>query len=618
LIEESTYKRLEQLASEKGLELKHVEIKDGKMSVYTKAVGKAPSHLPDGIEVIEESTVDSAGNITGEVLRYSDRAATPSRLSLDPLTRDYLDLARPSVMESTAQELYKRSIEYYRTKAVYGSSINILTNYASKGFENDIDDLTIKNFYDNWVIDSGFDEIVEKIFFDFFRVGLVRTYKTLGKYEPKINHLSVIPGQKARKVSAKFIKETSAPKNRYSAKFIPVAYTILNPTLIVIRNNNMFGQSETFLKAEAGADLKKLLQKDRNDLTDYEKKIIDNLPNSWKVAIEANKDIPLDPSLLGYVDYRKMPYETYPIPRGARAFEAVDFKDDLMMADSSTLDGITSYILKVTVGNDTFPVKNQDVLETASRLFDTASKSFKVVWDHTLNIEKITSPEMADILGPEKYVEVDRDMTAALNFPRALIDGESDSGESALTLAVKSVIEEINYARTQVKRWIHREYAEVAKVVGFDRYPNVRFDDMALRDELAMMSIVQGMIDRRIISYQTGQKKLGFDPTTEVSQLESEKPLVLDGTLGILGSPYQQSAGIQSQQRTPSGTPSEGRPKGKPTKTPEKKDKTAPPSGNKKKQLVDNSSFLEDLNEEQLQELFERVIASKKKRNIGD
>jgi hypothetical protein len=91
-----------------------------------------------------------------------------------------------------------------------------------------------------------------------------------------------------------------------------------------------------------------------------------------------------------------------------------------------------------------------------------------------------------------------------------------------------------------------------------------------------MMTIIQGLVDRRMISYATGQKKLGFDPDTEIAQMKEEMKLVEDGVLGIIGSPFQQSA-KQPVQGTPKGTPSEGRPRGKPAKTPEAKDETVPP-----------------------------------------
>ena len=154
--------------------------------------------------------------------------------------------------------------------------------------------------------------------------------------------------------------------------------------------------------------------------------------------------------------------------------------------------------------------------------------------------------------------------------------------------------------RRCVLEWIYNEYEEVALGMGFDRYPTVRFDDMALKDEIMLMSIVQGMMDRRVISYRTGIEKLGFDYETELANMQAEKPLVESGDIGIIGSPYNPKAmpaaqepkklpttpdgqyvvvtkddltdflknksiptntNVQPVQRTPVGTPSEGRPR---------------------------------------------------------
>ena len=431
---------------------------------------------------------------------------------------------------------------------------------------------------------------------------MVRTYRVMGKYEPKINFLTSLPGQRS---SANY--EKAVRGNRYTNKFIPIGYTILNPTQVTIKGSLMFGQTATFLKKGAGKEIKVLLEMKKSDLSTFQRKIIDSLPSDFKKAVLKGEDIPLDPDLIGEVDYRRMPYERYPLPRGAKAFESLEFKDELRKADYSTLDGITNYILLIKVGNDKFPVQKQDTLERASELFDTVSKSYKVAWNHTLSVEKITSPEIGEILGQDKYRQVNGDITGGLSVIRALLDGLGDSNTAATELAVKAVIEEINYARRQVARWIYSEYRAVAKSLGFDRIPRVRFDDMALRDEIQMMSMIQGMIDRRIISYHTGQKKLGFDPSFELSQMEKERDLVQEGTLGIIGSPFQQSrnSGVQEEQRTPKGTPSEGRPKGRPAPTPQE-DPSSGDSSNKAAASADEiASLIAGLSLEELQELVE-------------
>ena len=88
--------------------------------------------------------------------------------------------------------------------------------------------------------------------------------------------------------------------------------------------------------------------------------------------------------------------------------------------------------------------------------------------------------------------------------------------------------------------------------------------------------------------------------------MKEEKSLIQDGTLGLVGSPFQQSGNqsqIQTTQNTPKGTPSEGRPKGKPAVTP--KDKDAPrPSGASPKAKKASASLsewsIEDIEKELL------------------
>lgn len=553
------------------IDVKSAEWADGKLNMMLSVKGQEQiADLPQGVEVVSADKY-TVGNMLGSV----DEIAHLNRITVDPLSRFDLDLVKTSVLQSPPQELYARAIAYYKTKDVFGTAVNVLTNFASKGFKNDTDDPDVKNFFDNWKIDVGFDNIVENVFFDFFRVGMVRTYKIIGKYEPKINYLNSIPGEKATVLSQ---KEYAAKKNRFSKSFIPIAYTILNPLYVDIKGSLMFGQTATFLKAKAGEELKKILELKPSERSEFHNKMISAMSADFKKAVLEGSDIPLDPNLVGEIDYRRMPYERYPVPRACRAFEPVEFKDELRKADYSTLDGITNYILKITVGNDNFPITKQEVLDRVGEMFSSVSKSYKVVWNHTLNVEKITTPEVGDILGQDKYLQVNGDITAALGVPRALLDGEGEASSANVELAIKSVIEEINYARRQVERWIYSEYRAVAQAMGFDHYPKVRFDDMALRDEIQMMSIVQGMVDRRIISYRTGQEKLGFDPDTEIGQMDTEQELVMSGVLGIIGSPYQQSksspSNVQETQRTPVGTPSEGRPAGKPAKTPKPKDNT--------------------------------------------
>ena len=583
-------------------------IQDNEDGSFSIAIEGNKDSLQSALNAMEKGDIESL-SITGEedvkTLRL-DKKERGSLISRDTLSRSFLDLTKISVTESTPQELYEKAIEYYRKEDIYGSCVDLLTNFAAKGFKNEIDDLDIRNFYNNWIVDIGLDYTVDQLFFEFFRSGFVRTYKITAKYEPKINYVSQIPGSAPKKVTKDVASRRvrAAKKIKWSKNHLPIKYTILNPTLIEVDVGSLlFEQQLIKIKAKGLEEIKELLDIEKSKLTDHQKKLLDSLPSELKKAAMAGEDYPLNPYLVGEIDYRRQPYERYPIPRGSRAFEAIEYKRELRKADYSTLDGITNYILVITIGSDTIPVKRFEELEAVAELFNTPSKSFDVVWNHTLKVSRVEPSNIGDILGQDKYKQVNDDITGAFGVVRALIDGVGNSSKAALDIAVKSVEEEINYARRQVSRWIYREYRDVAEAMGFERFPKVRFDEMALKDELRLKSLIQGMIDRRIISYRTGHDELGYDHDTMVKEMEIEKPLVLDGTLGILGSPYQQAkfgGGVQPTQGTPTGTPSEGRPQNQVTKTPDpaekpKKDKTEKQSFNNNLDKVMNDMSADEL-----------------------
>lgn len=535
-------------------------------------------------------------------------------ISRDWLRRVDLDLliGKPQVSTARPEQLYDTAINFYNSQGLIGTTIDTLTNFASKGFKNDIDDENIKLFYDTWGREVGFPEVVEKVFFDFFRVGLVRTFKIVGKFDPKLKpedfdkSIKNVTTAKMYSTNANMQKliayrDWAAAKKIWSKSYVPLQYTLLDPRLILIQGSLLFDQTDTFLKPEAFKDLREML-KNISKLTKEQRTFINSLPKEFTDDVKKNKPVKLPPELVGKCDYRRQDYERYPKPKISRVLDDIRYKEELKKADFSTLDGITNYILKVTIGNDEHPVTEQSQLEAIARLFDTSSKSFDIVWNHTLEIEKVTFPEIDNILGQGKFEQVNSDISQGLGVTRALLDGQLSGNAKAIEAATKSFAEEINYARRCVKRWIDKEYEGIALAMGFDRYPKVRFDENALKDEIMLMSVIQGMIDRRIISYETGIEKLGFDFSNELANMIQEAPMVQSGLLGLVGSPYNpkviptgepslvdttrdgqpttltekdlldfqknvqdQLTGLQDNiqkiQRTPKGTPSEGRPR---------------------------------------------------------
>jgi hypothetical protein len=549
---------------ELGLERIDVNDSDGTASFYLQPTNKSLAFL------------DGKGKISGIIPRLSrETAATVTR---DSINRTTLDLAlQRDAYDMAPRDAYERAIRLYYTEPIVGSTINILANIARKGFENDIDDENIKNFFDVWAFDANFEDMLEWVFLDLFKVGQVYTYKVISKYEPRVSYLSPVPGQKIKNGGtnkAKGVqKEDAAAKKIWSKGHLPIAYTVLNPLLVEVEGSLLFDKYS--ISMTLPPELGQLLKKDQKDLSEEEKELVKALPSELKRAATAGGTFKLDSRLVGTISYRKQPYERYAKPRLAKVFDSLEYKKALKQADLSTLDGITNYILKVTIGSDEFPVTTQSELEAVAALFNTPSKSFDVVWNHTLNIEKIVSPEIESILGQDKYKQVNEDISGGLGMARALLDGTGEMSTSESNLFIKGLEEEVAYARRLVTKWIYKEYRLIAEAMGFDRFPKIRWDESVLKDQILYMNILAQLVDRRMLSYSTAHELLGFDYRTELNNMEQEFDLVKKGTIGIIGSPWQQAKGLtQPGQNAPKGTPSAGRPAGAPAKP---RDKTTQP-----------------------------------------
>jgi len=137
-----------------------------------------------GIEHIEidNSTGQSTFTLkpTKQNLAFSDKAGvsikprvfseTGTTVNRDFMTRQTLDLASAkNPADEDPKDLFKKANQYYYSDPLLGSVTNILASLSMKGFENDIDNENIKQFYDSWILDVNLEEVLEWIFLDFLR-----------------------------------------------------------------------------------------------------------------------------------------------------------------------------------------------------------------------------------------------------------------------------------------------------------------------------------------------------------------------------------------------------------------------------------------------------------------
>jgi hypothetical protein len=78
-----------------------------------------------------------------------------------------------------------------------------------------------------------------------------------------------------------------------------------------------------------------------------------------------------------------------------------------------------------------------------------------LVWDSMIEMTPYYPP-IKDILGSEKYDQVNRDILIGLGVPEVLIGGKGGNFSNSW-IQLKTLVEKLNYVRTKLKAWIEGE-----------------------------------------------------------------------------------------------------------------------------------------------------------------
>lgn len=410
----------------------------------------------------------------------------------DWVTRDYNSNYKPYTYAlETPIDPHRKielAIELYLHEPLVASVIDMMVDFSSSGFVNECEDNDIKQLFDRWAEEINLQELIEQIFFEYWRSGNVSIYRSpknckIGKQQKNIRS-----GQIIKKEQYKF----------------PSGYTILNPMNVYIEGPLIFNQERAYL-AVGNSSVNNLNADNMNYLS--------SVPELNKNIDPITGKIPLDPKFFSRITRKKQPYERYANPFLERIFEPVLFKQKLRLVDMSMVEGMVNQLVTVTIGNDEYPAGDED-LEAIAELFNTPNKAYTIFWNHTLEVQ-FHKPEGLETLSQDKYAQVNDDILAGLGMNRALLDGGGSKGQhSGLSngwVATLSLIERLDNTRYKVLQWLRSEYRRIAEENGFDTYPNPVFNKMNLREDTYVSTVLLPMYDRGLLDEEDVISETGHD-----------------------------------------------------------------------------------------------------------
>jgi hypothetical protein len=262
-------------------------------------------------------------------------------------------------------------------------------------------------------------------------------------------------------------------------------------------------------------------------------------PDFVAQVLAGNKEILLENKLI--VRRKVLSDSPYPLPYLYPSLEAMKHKRNLRRMDYSIASRAISAIQLIQLGNDDYPVTEDDqdafaAIRDQMTWRNTGNidleRIFQLFANHTLKITWVYPP-MEVLQDEKKYAEINEDIFFGLGFPRILTTGEAQrTGTSDPEFATMSPVKTMENMQSKILSIIKGIIREISRQNKLKDVPEVRFEKINLH---AWDKFVAGMIqlyNTGNISRETFSNAFGFNWTEETEMREDEQKILKEKELG--------------------------------------------------------------------------------------
>lgn len=394
----------------------------------------------------------------------------------------------------------------YYNFAIFRNTIDMMTEFSSSGIFLRGGSRKSRDFFDALFEKNNLKSFIDKFFREYYRSGNVFIYRFDGKV--------------AKEDIKKMTQTFGASRN--SDISIPVKYSILNPADIQIQGGLNFANG-VYYKVLSDYELVRL----RDPQTEEDQEILNNLPEQTRELIRDTKAsvvlMPLSSDQISAVFYKKQDYEPFSVPMGYPVLEDINWKSEMKKMDMAVARTMQQAILLVTMGTE--PEKggvNQKNLGAMQTLFQNESVGRVLIADYTTDA-KFVIPDIGNLLGPEKYEVVDRDIQIGLQ--NILVGNEKFANQAIKTDVFLARLSQAREAF--LNEFLIPEIKRVSKLMGFKNYPLPYFNEFSLGSDPTKSRVYSRLMELGILTPEEGINALETNrlPNSEES-VESQRKLI--------------------------------------------------------------------------------------------
>jgi hypothetical protein len=393
----------------------------------------------------------------------------------------------------------------YYNFAVFRNTIDLMTEFScSKIYFKDGSQKS-RDFFTALFKKINIFDMQDQFFREYYRSGNVFIYR----FDTKIKDEDI------NKITQTFgITSKAANVN------LPARYIIINPADIQIGGSINFSLGR-YYKLLSDYELERL----KAPKTDEDLEVLRSLPPETQKLINQKTvgvlTLPLDRQRLVAVFYKKQDYEPFSVPMGFPVLDDINWKAEMKKMDMAITRTMQQSVLLITMGD--IPNNggiNQKNLEAMQKLFENQSVGRVLIADYTTKAQFVI-PDIGNLIGPQKYEVVDRDIQMGLN--NILIGNEKFANQS---IKVQVFIQRLKQAReTFLNNFLFPEVRRISKDLGFKNYPTPVFEDIDIKDDVQYSRIYTRLVELGILTPEEGLTAIdsGRLPTQEESYTSQQK-----------------------------------------------------------------------------------------------
>lgn len=443
----------------------------------------------------------------------SPELAIARRLDLSKYESNYTGFShsKPTNMQKKITDC--RSA-YYNV-GIIGNVVDIMADFALEGLQIAHESEQAERLFIKWAHITNLYDVVEEILRNMFRDGNV----PIVHYNADIGTESIKQMKKvvaSEKTLGQDLFFTEPSKDITPA--IPYKFAVLDVLRVKSEGFDIFGNPNfyyVFPKDILDATLKK---KDTVTTSLLDRMQKDMGATAWAEFKKTGK-FPL--KNLSMLYYKKDSSNAWAVPMLWRVIDDLKFKTTLRRMDISIAESIQNAVQIFKIGDvkEGYPPSRGQFAKLIDML-KNPSKSKMIVWDDLISLES-DYPDTGQILGSDKYQQVNADILAGLGISEVLIGGPGGNYSNSF-LSCRTLLERLETARAKVLKWLEGQLFQITKALNLRRPPVVKFAHMSLRDEKAEKQLLLELADRNIISYRTLLEHFGENFEIETKRMRRE------------------------------------------------------------------------------------------------